>query len=152
MIPLLGELTGAYTFLVSFQVGPVRRYLLSIFLILIYYQQTYGSKIIKESGTQVDTGTATILMGVAQLVGTIFASILVDKKGRRFLLSVSLAGCLLSHALLILFLELHKHGLDLEVLHWMPVACLTSAVLCASSGIVPLALICLVESFPMKLR
>lgn len=128
IFPLLNQLTASYTFL------------------------TYGTKIIEDSSTQVPVNVANLLLGIAQLLGIVFASILVDLKGRKFLLILSMGGCAFSHATLILYMQLHSYGFDFEILHWIPVACLISVVLFASIGIIPLTLLCLVETFPTHLR
>lgn len=95
----------------------------------------------KAAGSNFPEKTATISLGVAQLIGTIIAAILVDRKGRKFLLVMSTLGCALSHATLILYMQLHDHGVNLELLHWVPVLCLTLATLFASVGLVPLTLV-----------
>lgn len=95
---------------------------------------------------------ASIFLAPVTIVGTILTSQLVDRKGRKFLLILSMIGCTFSHASLIAYLYLHNSGIDTTSFHWTPVVCMASVVLLASAGIVPLTFICLVEAFPVKIR
>lgn len=117
-----------------------------------YLFLTYGTKIAEDSKTKISKETATIILGIAQLLGTSVASVFIDTKGRKFLLNLSLGGgavCLITMAT---HLYLHRLGFSLAGLHWIPVFCMAMCVLFAAVGIIPLRMICLVESFPIKLR
>lgn len=85
-------------------------------------------------------------------MATFVTYILIDKKGRKFLLIVSLVGCSLSHAIMIAYIYLNNHGVHIEILHWTPILCMASVIFMASIGIVPLTFICMAESFPSKMR
>lgn len=113
---------------------------------------SYGSEIIAKSGTNLPPGASSIFMALVQLCATFVTYILIDKKGRKFLLIVSLVGCSLSHAIMIAYIYLNNHGLHIEVLHYTPILCMASVIFMASIGIVPLTFICMAESFPSKLR
>lgn len=128
LIPLLNQLSASYTFL------------------------TYGSNIIKQSGTNLPPKTASISLALVTVVGTTLTSQLVDRKGRKFLLVLSMIGCTLGHALMIVYLYLYQHGYDTSMFQWTPVVCMSFIILIASVGIVPLTFICLIEAFPVKVR
>lgn len=127
MIPLLNQLSAAYTFL------------------------TYGTNIIKQSGTNLPPKTASIALALVTVVGAFLTSQLVDRKGRKFLLVFSMIGCTLGHASMIVYLYLYQHGYDTSMFQWAPVASM-SFILLVSAGIIPLTFICLVEAFPVKVR
>lgn len=63
-----------------------------------------------------------------------------------------MSGCTLGHAVMGIYLYLHHSGFDTSMFHWTPVICMSFIILIASTGIVPLTLICLVECFPIKVR
>lgn len=113
---------------------------------------TYGTKIVAESGTELSTETATILLGVAQLVGNILASQFVDSSGRKLLLILSLVGCAISNLTMTAHMYLYDAGIDTTSYHWLPIACMVFNVFIASVGILSLLLVCLVELFPVELR
>lgn len=128
IFPLLNQLCGAYIFL------------------------TYGTTIIANSGTHLSSQMSTISLAVVQIIGTFLTLQLVDSKGRKFLLIISLAGCAIGHATMVTYLHLTDHGFDTSAFHFVPVVCMAFVVLISSIGIVPLTLICLVEQFPIKTR
>lgn len=128
VIPLLNQISAQYIFL------------------------TYGSKIIEKSGTHLSVEVASLSLAIVTILGTAVSSQLIDTKGRKFLLTFSMAGCTLGLAVMIAYLFLHQHGIDLTSFHWTPVICMTFVVWIASAGIVPVTFICLVEAFPVKVR
>lgn len=113
---------------------------------------TYGSSITKKSGTHLSPQIASICMALVQLFATFVTFILIDKRGRKFLLILSLAGCTLSHGIMISYLHLYNNGINTSQFHWIPIVCMSSLIFSASIGIVPLNFICMVESFPVKTR
>lgn len=113
---------------------------------------TYGSNIVQRSGTVLSPGVASISMAIFQLLASFGTLLLVDKKGRKFLLVISLAGCAISHGLMIVYLHLESVGVDTVMFNWTPIVSMTSVIFTSSIGIVPLTLVCMVESFPEKTR
>lgn len=108
---------------------------------------TYGSTIIEKTGTSLTSATASIFMGVVQLLATFATYKLIDSKGRKFLLILSLVGCALSHAILIAYMQLNSHadggfGFQKSVIfQFTPVLCMGSVIFMSSIGIVPLTFI-----------
>lgn len=117
-----------------------------------YIFLTYGTNIIEQTGTHLPPKIASIFLAPVTILGTLITSHFVDKKGRKFLLILSMAGCVLGHASLITYISLHKSGFDTSSFHWTPVFNMSFIVLLASAGVVPLTFICLVEAFPVKVR
>lgn len=91
-------------------------------------------------------------MAVAQLIATFVAYILIDRKGRKFLMVVSMLGCTLGHGVMIAYLYLHNNGVDTSMFHWTPIICMSFVVFTSSIGIIPLLFICMAEIFPPKTR
>lgn len=117
-----------------------------------YFILNYGTTIIEKSGTQVPVEMVTVSLAVAQILGTLLTMLLVDVKGRKFLLILSLAGCVLGHATIVTYLYLSSSGIDTSAFHIVPAACIAFVVMIAAVGIVPLPIICLIEVFPSKMR
>lgn len=128
IFPLLNKTTAAYVFL------------------------TYGATIVQDTGTQLSPKGSSIGFAVMPLIGTFITTILVDTKGRKFLLVLSMVGCSLGHIALSIYLYLHGSDIDTLMFNWTPVICMGAIVLLSSAGIIPLTLICIVESFPVKVR
>lgn len=114
--------------------------------------QTYGSNIIAESGTNLPSGWSSIAFAVFQLVGTYLSAVFIDTKGRRCLLIISMAGSMIGHVIMAAFVFMHFYGIDVSMLHWTPIICMSFIILISAIGIVPLTGICTVECFPIKLR
>lgn len=106
----------------------------------------------KDSGSHVPEETASLIFGVVQMVGTTLTAFLIDRKGRKFLLALSMIGCGLGHTVMCSYLHLRDYEIDVEMFDWMPVACMSFVILSSAFGIAPLTFICLVEWFPAKLR
>lgn len=113
---------------------------------------TYGTEIVNNFGTNLPSSASSIFMGVVQLLAVFVTYILIDRKGRRFLLTISTAGCSLSHAIMVAYMYLNSQGVEMGLLHWTPVICMGSVIFMASIGILPLIFICMAESFPSKMR
>lgn len=109
---------------------------------------TYGVTIFEESGTHVDPQLATILLGVLQCIGNLCTTQLVDSLGRRILLISSISACALGLAVMSIYNYLDLNGFDLSSVHWIPVISLGFVIFVSSVGIMPLTLICVVESLP----
>lgn len=95
-------------------------------------------------------------MAVVQLLATIVTYKLIDRKGRKFLLIVSLIGCAMSHALMVGYMHLKSYGGEgfqtSLLFKWTPVLCMASVIFMSSIGMIPLTNICMAESFPTKIR
>lgn len=113
---------------------------------------TYATLIIEKSGTKVPLKMATVLLGITQMFGSVLLTQLVDRLGRKILLVASLLGCALTHSVLAAYLLLISKKYDVEMFHWLPVACMVLAVVSSAMGITSLTFVCLVESFPIKMR
>lgn len=104
------------------------------------------------SGTNLPSGASSIFMALVQLLATFGTYIFIDKKGRKFLLIVSLVGCSISHAIMIAYMHLNSRGIHMAFVHWTPILAMAMAIFMASIGIIPLTFICMAESYPSKMR
>lgn len=116
---------------------------------------TYGSIIIRKSGTHLPSGGSSIFIAVVQLVAGIITYKLIDQKGRKFLLILSLIGCAISHAIMVAYMFGKNYdifGDYTSIFQWTPVLCMASVIFMSSVGMSPLTFICMAESFPSKIR
>lgn len=95
-------------------------------------------------------------MAVVQLLATIVTYKLIDRKGRKFLLILSLVGCALSHSIMAAYMHLKSNGGEgfqtSLLFQWTPILCMASVVFMSSIGMLPLTGICMTECFPSKIR
>lgn len=143
-----------FLFLVESRFGIFHALMLS-FLDIISGQLiflTYGSTITKNSGTHISPKISSISMAVVQLLAVSISILFIDRKGRRFLLTLSMFGCALSHGLIAVFLYFHNNNFDTAMFNWLPIFGMSSVIFSASIGIVPLYVICVAENFPTKTR
>lgn len=113
---------------------------------------TYASAIFEKSGTQLSPNTSSVILAIVQITGTFFTAHLIETRGRKPLLIVSLSGCILGLSSMGAYLLCDAQGVDVSSFAWVPVASLAFDILIASVGIIPLTLICLVEVLPTKIR
>lgn len=111
----------------------------------------YGTIIIAKSGTSLPSGVSSIFIAVVQLSATFVTYIAIDKKGRKFLLVMSLVGCTFSHLIMVVYMYLHSPGDQTSLFNWTPIASMASVLFMASMGVVP-TLTCLAENFSTKMR
>lgn len=116
---------------------------------------TYGSIIIRNSGTNLPLGWSSVCIAIVQLVAGIITYKLIDQKGRKFLLILSLIGCAVSHAIMIAYMYVKDYdifGDYTSIFQWTPILCMAAVIFMASVGMSPLTFICMAESFPSKVR
>lgn len=112
----------------------------------------YAATIFKDSGSELDPNTSSIILIAVQLLGTNIASFLVDRIGRRALMIASTTGTGTGMCAMATFNFLHSRGVDLTEFNWVPVASLSVAVFMASMGLLPLVFVVVAEVLPPKVR
>lgn len=113
---------------------------------------TYSASIFQASGSKFDPAKSSIISAVFQVVGTLTASQLVDRVGRKLLLVVSLCGSSFGLAVMGTYQYIYEQGIDVSSFDWLPVTSLSFVVLLASIGAVPLPFVVIAEVLPLKLR
>lgn len=110
----------------------------------------YAATIFKESGSMINPHLSSIIVGVFQLIGSILASSLIDRLGRRFLLLVSCAGSALSLFLTGIYSYLHSTGYDVSSWSYLPIISLSVFVIITAIGLMPVPLVLVTEVLPQK--
>lgn len=151
------NLLFVFCFLVNARYGFFQAIMLSLlnnFTGLIIFL-TYGTIIMRRSGTHLPAGGASIFIAIVQLVAGVITYKLIDQKGRKFLLILSLIGCAVSHAIMIAYMyakDFDIFGEYKSIFQWTPILCMASVIFMSSVGMSPLTFICMAESFPSKVR
>lgn len=113
---------------------------------------TYAGNILSKTGTGVNPYTCSIILGVVQIIGSLFTTQLADRLGRRVLLITSLFGTVLGQTALSTFTYLQTLDYDLSMFDWVPVTIMSFVIFIASLGVIPLTSICTVEVLPAKVN
>lgn len=111
---------------------------------------TYAATIFQETGSTIDPGMSSIIMGITQLVGTIFASSLIDRVGRKLLLLISAAGTALALLMTGAYCYLNAHGFDVSAFNMLPVVTLSAFIFLSAIGLNPVPYVVTAESLPPK--
>lgn len=101
----------------------------------------------REAGSTLSPDTAAVIVGTVQLLANICAMILVDRAGRKILVTISLTGAAIGLVGMGLY-DVFKAQLD--DYRWIPVVGLSSTIFMASVGMLPLTFVLLSEILPKK--
>ncbi|XP_039502631.1 facilitated trehalose transporter Tret1 [Drosophila santomea] len=110
----------------------------------------YMSDIFKASGSIVDVNTATIIIGLVQIVGVYTSTILVDIVGRRVLMLISTLGVGIGCIAFGCFTYCAIY--DLSEFNWLPLVLMVIICYVANIGLIGIFFLVLVELFPVKIR
>ncbi|CAG9769152.1 unnamed protein product [Ceutorhynchus assimilis] len=105
---------------------------LMICVVLMVFQQlsgilavvSYAQTIFSLAGDSISSTLSVILLGIVGTVANIISSILVDKMGRKMLLTSSCIAEALSLFTLGVYFYMLKAGVDVSALSWVPIASL----------------------------
>lgn len=131
---------------------------------LMFFQQLsginavifYTSEIFTSAGSDLDPKIATIIVGAMQIFGTLLASVIVDKLGRKLLLIVSDLFMGISIIVLGLFFTLKERDLvdssTLTDIGFLPVLSLCVFIIMFSIGYGPIPWMISSEVFPPEIK
>lgn len=133
---------------------------LCISLGLMFFQQMsginavifYTKGIFEAANTGIDSGIATIIVGVMQVIAVFVSSIVVDKLGRRLLLIPSIAAMAICTFLLGLYFYMKDNGHDVTGLGWLPIASLCVFIVLFSLGFGPIPWMMMGELFASDIK
>lgn len=107
----------------------------------------YTNKIFEDAGSTLPSNTASIIVAVVQLFANFVAMIMVDRAGRRILISGSALCTAIGLTCMGLY-DLYKD--HLENFKWVPIASFSMIIFMASIGMLPLTFVILSEILPKK--
>lgn len=111
---------------------------------------SYAAIIFKASGSSIEPNLSAIIMGSVQICGTYFASVLIDRLGRKMLLLISTCGTTLGLVITGTYAYLSETGYNMNGLDFLPVVSLSFVIFVAAIGIIPVPYVLVNEIFPRK--
>ncbi|KAJ8977239.1 hypothetical protein NQ317_003814 [Molorchus minor] len=117
--------------------------------IILFYTQD----IFTDAGVSLPPEICTIAIGVVQILASAATPVLVDRKGKRFLLLLSAVGMGLSQAVIAYFFYLKddKHS-DISAIGWIPIVSLIVYIVTYCLGFGPLPWAVMGELFPGNIK
>ncbi|CAH0564582.1 unnamed protein product [Brassicogethes aeneus] len=122
---------------------------LSGMTVIVSYLQT----IFEAAGeAAISAKNAPMIVGASKCVVVIFASMVVEKSGRKLLLILSAAGSSISLVVLAIFFHLKEHGQDVSNFSIVPLLCLLFYIISFSLGLMPIPWAMMGEMFPTNVK
>lgn len=112
----------------------------------------YTGTIFRQSGSELDPNTCSIIVAAIQVVGVYTSSLLVDRVGRKALLLISSSGAAIALAMLGTFSYLHRQGVNVQAFDFIPLVSFSFYVFITCIGIMPLPFVILAEILPPKVQ
>lgn len=112
----------------------------------------YTATIFRDSGSSISPDFSAIIVGIIQLLGTYVATFLVDRLGRKILLTLSAIGSSLCLACLGAYSYANAMGLDVKPYSWISIASFSGMMFLASNGLIPLMFVVISEVMPEKVK
>lgn len=98
----------------------------------------FVSTIFKYSGSSVSPNASSIIVGVIQIIGCYCSTLLVDRAGRKILISISAFGISFGMFVFALHSYLNSLGYDLPHFNWVPLASFSFTLWIANLGVLSL--------------
>lgn len=108
---------------------------------------SYANKVFKDAGATLSEDALSVIVGIAQLLANFVAMLLVDRAGRKILVTISSVGAAISLTAMGLY-DVYKD--DLDDYRWLPIITFSMSIFMASIGILPLTFVILSEVLPKK--
>lgn len=113
----------------------------------------YTEYIFVAAGTKFSADVSSIIVGLVLFLASFGGPLIVDRKGRKFLLICSALGCMLSEAVLgLYFYMLDKSTVSLDNLSWLPILCLMVYTVTFNIGFGPLPYTITSEVLPSNVK
>lgn len=132
----------------------------SILIGLMFFQQMsginalmfYTVKIFKESGSTIDEFLSTIIIGIVNFISTFFATLLIDRLGRKILLYISGTTMVLALFVMGAYNYLMTKEYDVSSFGWIPLVSCVVYVLAFSFGFGPVPWLMMGELLPGRIK
>lgn len=108
---------------------------------------SYANKVFKDAGATLSEDALSVIVGVAQLLANITTMLLVDRAGRKILVTISSVGTAISLIGMGVY-DVYKDNLD--DYRWIPIITFSMTIFMASIGMLPLTFVLLSEIVPKK--
>ncbi|XP_011065319.1 PREDICTED: facilitated trehalose transporter Tret1-like isoform X1 [Acromyrmex echinatior] len=130
-----------------------------IILGLMFFQQLsgvnilifYAKKIFDDAGSILNSSTSSVIIGVVQVIGTYFSTVLIERVGRKLLLFISasvMAVCMFTMSGYFRFQSSH----DLSSFSWIPLLSFAVFIVIFSIGFAPVPWLMVGELFTNNVK
>ncbi|XP_069687041.1 facilitated trehalose transporter Tret1-2 homolog [Periplaneta americana] len=138
--------------------GPRRALIISIVLVTnlqfsgVVPLLSYTVLIFNEAGSTLSPNVSTIIVGALQIIGSLLATVLVDRAGRKVLLIVSNVCMALCLGAIGGYFFCRSRDIDVSSVSLLPVVCLSAYFVALALGVSPVAFLMIPELFSPQLR
>lgn len=108
--------------------------------------------IFEKSGSTMDPHISSIIVAAIQVFGVYGSTLLVDRIGRKTLLTFSTSGAFVGLISLGMCSYLSENGYDLSAFNWIPLISFSTFIFISCFGILPLPFIIMAEILPAEVR
>lgn len=147
------------SFLEAFKTPEAKKGLMVSFGLMIFQQLSginavifYTTSIFAAAGSDLEPSTATIIVGVIQVVVTFISTLIVDRLGRRLLLMISDSVMAICTLLLGVYFFLKDRGDDTSSLGWLPLTSVCVFIVVFSLGYGPIPWMMVGELFAPHIK
>ncbi|XP_063975811.1 uncharacterized protein LOC135161817 [Diachasmimorpha longicaudata] len=113
----------------------------------IFVVSQYTAYILQQAESSLKPNTATIIIGIGQIVGSCLSTLTMERAGRRSLIFISCAGMAMSYCTISGFLFLKEYGFSVSSFGWIPVVALSFWAIVYCVGMSPAPLVVASEVF-----
>lgn len=99
---------------------------------------SFTATIFAESGSTMSPNVSSIVVGVIQIIGSMFPTLLVDRIGRKMMMGISAFGTSVGLNVLGLYTLAKSQGFDVESLNWIPLVAFSFVIFIANWGLMTL--------------
>lgn len=111
---------------------------------------SYTATIFQESGSSLNPNDSAMVVGIIQIIGSYLSTLLVERAGRKILMSVSCVGSALGLLVLSVYAYCNSLGLNVESLSWIPLVSFSFVIFIQNLGILSIPFLYLAEISPQK--
>lgn len=113
---------------------------------------TFTGSIFKEAGSTLSPNASSIVVGIIQIFGSLFATVLVEKCGRKFMMGISALSTSLGLVALGIFVLMQTKGYEMENLRFVPLLSFSFMIFVANLGVLTLPFLILSEISHPKVK
>lgn len=113
---------------------------------------SYAQIIFDDIESDLGAAESTFILAGVQIVASAFASLIVDKFGRRPLLLFSVSGAAICNTIVGVYFFLKHQGNDVHSLSWLPMTAIMIFIVAYTLGLATVTFVILGEVFPKNLR
>lgn len=114
---------------------------------------SYAQIIFEEIGSELGPAESTFVLAAVQIIASAFASLIVDRFGRRPLLLFSVSGAAICNTIVGVYFFLDHQGNDVRsTISWLPMTAIMIFIVAYTLGLATVTFVILGEVFPKNLR